>query len=464
MRYWNINNNEKIYEIIFIRKIYLFFYFFVLINISKAQYNTFSLFSRYGIGDIQENVSAYQKAMNNSGMAFPVDTTAPVFINISNPASLSQLRLTVLEGSGEYYHTRIINQQNYKVQNQSVNFNSLIIGFPIKKYSGFCFGIMPYSSVGYNINQDVSINNIGMVNYVYDGSGGLNKVLTSYGFSLSKYFTKKDSIYRPMRELIKNLSIGANLNYVFGEIAQTVTVNYPDNTSYYNFVNDKRTLINGISANIGLQSFLNLSKQKNSILGIAFVSSVPSKLRASNDYLSYNFSYTYYGNKYITDTIQYIEDEASKMNLPHTYAAGISYIVLNKWGIGLDLKYTDWKRFNLLNHNNNLKNSIEVNTGAYYQPDRFATGKTRYFSKVIYRIGLGYNAGYQEYQGRNIPAYSFSAGASFPMGLYRAFSAMHISAQYIIKGQKDFILRENIFKLNIGIIFNERWFIKYKYD
>lgn len=465
MKYCNIKNNFKYNnKFLFVKNITLIYLIFVCIDIANAQYNTYSPFSRYGIGDIQENTSAYQKAMNNTGIALPIDTTAPIFINLSNPSSLARLKLTVIEGNGQYLYTKITNPQNYQVKYKSTNFNSLLIAFPIKKYSGFSFGILPYSFVGYNINQNSTVNNIGNINYVYDGSGGLNKVFAAYGFSLSKYFKKQDSTYKPLKELIKNLSIGINAHYIFGELAQTATVNYPSNSNYYNFVNDKRTRINGISAIIGIQTFLKLNKQKNSILNFGFTFSNPSKLKTSNDYLAYNFSYTFYGEKFIIDTIQYVEDAISKMKLPSIYGAGISYVVNNEWGVAIDMHYTNWKEFYLINNNSNLKNSIEINAGAFFQPDRFATGKSNYWEKIIYRAGMGYNTGYQEYQGKNIPAYSFSAGLTLPMGLYRAFSALHISAQYIIRGNKNFILRENILKLNIGITLNDRWFIKYKYD
>lgn len=441
------------YSLVFILCMYLY---------SLAQYNTFTPFSRYGIGDVQDNTSAYQKAMGNTGMAMPADTTAPSFVNILNPASLSFIRLTVLEAGGNYYHTQILNKQNYKVQQKSVNFNSLILAFPIKKYSGFSFGLLPHSFVGYQIVQNENISNIGNVNYVYDGSGGLNKVYVAYGFSLSKYF-KSDTTHRTFKQLIKNLSIGTNLYYLFGELAQTATVNYPSNTLYYHFVNDRRYRINGVTADFGVQTHIRL-KDDNRMLCLGGVFSYPSKLKVFNDYIAYNFSYNYFGERYIVDTLLYAENEAGKLKLPPVIGGGVSYIVANKWGVNADIKYSDWKSFYLINSPTNVTNSVEVNLGAYYQPDRFAAGKNNYAGKIIYRAGMGYNSGYQEYQNKSVPAYAFSAGVSLPMGLYRAFSAMHISVQYIRRGNKNFVLRENILKVNIGITLNDRWFIKYKYD
>jgi len=164
------------------------------------------------------------------------------------------------------------------------------------------------------------------------------------------------------------------------------------------------------------------------------------------------------------DTVLYSENEIGKLKLPTSVGTGVSYIITNKTGLNIDARYTNWKNFRLDKIATNVTDNFEINIGGFYQPDRFATGKGNYFDKVIYRMGIGYNSGYQEYKGKSVPLFSISAGISLPMGLYRAFSAMHISAQYLIKGNKDFPLRENIFKINIGITLNDKWFIKYKYD
>lgn len=437
--------------------------FLSILNLN-AQYNTFSPFSRYGIGDIQDNTLTYQKSMNNIGIALPIDTTAPCFINLLNPAAMAYLKLTVIEANGSYYSTQIKNPQNYKVKQNSTNFNALVIGFPIKKHSGFSFGILPYSFVGYNISQNKDLINAGTINYVYDGSGGINKVFGNFGFSLSKYFKQPDTSRNLLKHIIKNTSLGISVYYMFGELAQTATVNYPGTINYYNFVNDKRYRINGVSADIGIQTFFHLNKNKDKTLNIGFVYSNPSKLGVVYDYIAYNFLYNYYGQKYIVDTIIYQENQINKMKLPAVFGLGMSYIKGNKYGVNIDVKYFDWSKFYLPNSPADVKNNFSMNIGGYYQPDRFMTGKGNYFNKVIYRGGIGYNNGYQDYNGQSIPMYSISAGASFPMGLYRSFSAMHIALQYNIKGSRSFVLRENILRISIGVTLNDRWFIKYKYD
>lgn len=456
MNYWNIKKNPRY------KKLCLLVVHLIIVHTNWAQYNTYSPYSRYGIGELQDNASAYQRSMNNAGLAMPVDTTAPAFVNLSNPASLSSVRLAVMEASGGYYHTQILNSQNFKAQQKSANFNSLIIAFPIKRYSGLSFGLLPYSFVGYKINQSENVSNIGNVKYEYEGNGGLNKVFMAYGFSFLKYF-KKDTSQQIFKQILKNTSFGFTFNYIFGELVQVAVVNYPSNSLYYNFVNDKRYRINGISTDFGLQTHISFNKNTH-ILAIGGIFSYPSRLRVFNDYIAYNFSYNYFGDKYIVDTLLYDENEAGKLKLPPVIGIGGAYIVTDKWGFNTDIKFTNWKKFYLVNDNASVVNNIELNAGGYFQPDKFATARGAYFKKVIYRAGIGYNSGYQEYHGKAVPLYSFTTGVTLPMGLYRAFSAMHISIQYAIRGNKSFTLRENIIKVNLGITLNDRWFIKYKYD
>lgn len=430
-----------------------------------AQNNTFSPYSRYGIGDINNTAFTFQKGMANVGIALPLDTTAPVFINNINPASLGMLKFANIETGGYYLFSDIRNKSNVSAQFRSANFNYLSVAFPIRHFSGLAFGLMPYSATGYQINQVQTLSGVGDVNYQYTGSGGLNKVYMAYGISLYKFIKdKNDSSKHIFRTLIKNMSFGVNAYYLFGNITQTSMAIYPNSAYYYNFADDRSLRITGMSADIGVQTSIPISKNKSKYIGFGLLFSNPSKLNVTYDYLAYNFAYNYYGQKALVDTVSYINNNAGKLKLPISYGVGIGYFILNKMGINLDVKYTDWSKYYLITDNANVKNAFEFNLGGYYQPDRFSSGKGNYWGKVIYRLGVSYNTGYQEYNGTAVPLMMGTTGLSLPVGLYRAFSALHISFQYGLKGNASTLLKENIFRVNLGVTLNDRWFIKYKYD
>jgi hypothetical protein len=70
---------------------------------------------------------------------------------------------------------------NSTLHKWSANFAYGALGFPIRSNGGACFGIMPYSSMGYDAETSIESSGIGSVEYKYSGSGGLNKAFLGYG-------------------------------------------------------------------------------------------------------------------------------------------------------------------------------------------------------------------------------------------------------------------------------------------
>ena len=59
---------------------------------------------------------------------------------------------------------------------------------------------------------------------------------------------------------------------------------------------------------------------------------------------------------------------------------------------------------------------------------------------------------------------SISAGFGIPLvNTWNNRSTLNISAQWVNRSA-DNLIRENSFRLNIGLTFNERWFAKWKVD
>src|SRR3972149_2468308 len=74
---------------------FLIFNFFFLISFSQSITN--SPYSRYGLGELQYSGFANNIPMGGIYSALQNDTTAPFFINVSNPASHASTRLTVFD-------------------------------------------------------------------------------------------------------------------------------------------------------------------------------------------------------------------------------------------------------------------------------------------------------------------------------------------------------------------------------
>ena len=219
-----------------------FFLLIILPAIVLSQLNTFSPYSRYGLGEMSPTTFAHNSGMGGTYIALKPDSTMPIFINTGNPASYSLIKLTTLEVGGSFLNSNFTSGTNL-IKKWTTNFSYGALGFPVMKNGGACFGIMPYTNVGYETQATSNEIGIGNVTYNYNGGGGLNKAFIGYGlmpFKLQVIKFKNKRLYIPdslkrlskfeynsiflVKQIMSDLSIGFNANYIFGNI-QNNTLN-----------------------------------------------------------------------------------------------------------------------------------------------------------------------------------------------------------------------------------------------
>ena len=71
-----------------------------------SQLNTFSPYSRYGLGEMSPTTLAHNSGMGGTYIALKPDSTMPIFINTGNPASYSLIKLTTLELGGSFLNSK----------------------------------------------------------------------------------------------------------------------------------------------------------------------------------------------------------------------------------------------------------------------------------------------------------------------------------------------------------------------
>ena len=83
-----------------------------------------------------------------------------------------------------------------------------------------------------------------------------------------------------------------------------------------------------------------------------------------------------------------------------------------------------------------------------------------YLSHIKYRLGAYYTTPYYKIGGKEATReYGVTAGFGLPVP--RSRSILSISGQFVrISGQEAAFVNENIFRVSIGLTFNERWFFK----
>ncbi|MEO6305832.1 MAG: hypothetical protein ABIP51_21980 [Bacteroidia bacterium] len=258
------------------RFILIFVLFLLKSSFYKAQNNTFSPYSRYGLGEINPTTFAHNAGMGGAYIALKPDSVMPIFINAGNPAAYSLIKLTCLEVGGSYVNSRF-SGNNSSLNKWSANFAYGALGFPIRGNGGACFGIMPYSNVGYDLKNTQNEPGIGSVNYLYSGTGGLNKAFIGYGFMpfqnrLTKFRTKNlfipDSLKKLSKarynarnfgsKLLSDFSIGFNANYLFGTIDQEARVVYPSSILYNNTYRSHSLHVGDFTGNFGAQTAITI--------------------------------------------------------------------------------------------------------------------------------------------------------------------------------------------------------------
>jgi hypothetical protein len=104
----------------------------------------------------------------------------------------------------------------------------------------------------------------------------------------------------------------------------------------------------------------------------------------------------------------------------------------------------------------------KITVGGEYVPN---ARSRNYFHRVHIRAGMSYATPYIKVNGKDGPKeLSASIGFGLPItNTWNNRSLLNISAQWV-RNSADGLISENTFRINLGITFNERWFMKWKLE
>lgn len=482
----------------------LFLIFFIVFSspFFKAQNNTFSPYSRYGLGDINPSTFAHNAGMGGAYIALKPDSGVArngqpqaMFINTGNPAAYPYIKYSTLEVGGTYINSKFTGN-NSSLNKWSTNFAYAALGFPIRNNGGACFGIMPYSNVGYDLKNTEDEAGIGSVNYLYSGTGGLNKVFAGYGIApfqnrlvnfRKKHLYIDDSLKHLSKgsykardfgsKLLSDLSLGFNVNYIFGSIEQTSRVVYPNSLNYNNTYRENTLNLGAFTGNFGVQTAITIDsvKQKGTTkrrqlaqkvkFTFGYFMALNNTFKANYDATVYNYILNGFGDEILRDTVLYKANQKGNITLPLEQGFGFGYKKGERINLCADFALTNWSQFVFLDNPSSLKDNYRVALGLNFVPEKFAAGNGAFFRKLNYRFGVNYQTGYISVKNTVVSSYAVSAGVGFPVGIGRLSSMVNVSAQYGQMGSTgNNLIKENYWKINFGFTFSDRWFQKFRYD
>lgn len=405
-----------------------------------AQINNTSVYSFFGIGDKNNSATTEQLSMGGVGVSFSEDHR----INLSNPAANASLQFT-------NYSLALVSKNSWAEQNGDTQgaaatyLSYLAMGFNIGEKGGLSFGIMPNTSVGYNLFS-INYDDDGEVTDVsyFRGEGGTSRVFLGFGYSP-----------------VKGLNLGLQGDYIFGKITNSILNKVTDATLATKY--ETKSNIAGFKLNVGFQYKTKISDFTQIYAGGSFI--LGNEIEATeNEYL---YTVNPFSTSIAKDTILN-NTNFSNLKNPIKSTLGVGVGRDKKWYAGVDysfqkaaelqeslynvpnVKYTDYSKFAI---------------GGFYTPKHNSI--LSYWKRVTYRAGFYMeNSGLMidgDKEGNNFDEIS-NIGISFGIGLpvgKQQLSNMNFGFEFGKRGKTESnLVQEKFINFRMSLSLNDKWFQK----
>ncbi len=423
-----------------------------------AQSGTNSPYSMYGYGVLGDQSTGFSRGMNGIGIGM----REKGHVNYLNPASYSNIDsltfifdVAMTMQNSNFKETTFAGTKSINAKN--ADFEYAVGQFRLVRHVGMSFGIVPYSNVGYNYTTSSKVVN----NYIQYpstkanttvtttnvGEGGLHQIFLGAGWEITKRF-----------------SIGANVNYLWGDIEHVLTSSYSDNyvktlLRYY------EVSVTTIKLDLGLNYTLPLNKNDEMTFGLTYTPDFKMGSTPTCEVITMNSQSAVY------DTTMYRANDA--MKIPMQLGFGVTWKHNDKWLVGMDYTYQKWSSLSSKDYiadgtgasigdTDDFKDRHKINFGGQYCKN--ASGRS-FGDRIRYRFGIGYTTPYIYINDKKGPReISMSAGVGIPIiNTYNNRSTLNVSLQWTNSNATGMI-RDNTFRINLGLTFNERWFAKWKFE
>tara|TARA_R110000868_G_scaffold125037_5_gene330426 strand:+ start:822 stop:2087 length:1266 start_codon:yes stop_codon:yes gene_type:complete len=402
----------------------------------SAQNGTASPYSYFGLGDIRTAGTVDNQMMG--GISMYGDS---IHINLKNPAAYSKLRLTTY-AAGISQKRIVLKSADAKESTSITNLDYLAIGVPLSERMAVGFGLMPYTSVGYNLQSTITNPDESTLINEYSGDGGLNRVYFSLGYQIAK-----------------DISIGATVNYNFGTInnrrvqtssdvqfgtldkreSQIQGYDFNYSLNYTPKITDKYTLY----TSVGLDTQLNLNSENSQSIG----------------------SFSRVNGQEIEVVAVNLDAQGRKftdVRVPTTTTLGLGIGENLKWFLGAEYSFQalgDYKNDFFKVDNLEYNDALKIAIGGYYIPEYASF--TSYFKRIVYRAGVRLANTGMVINNQDINDFGITFGTGLPLG--RSVSNLNIGFEIGKRGTIEAnLIKENYFKINVGLSLNDKWFYKRK--
>jgi len=380
---------------------------------------TTSPYSIFGMGILEGNASGLSRAMGGTNIAFLSHRA----INYGNPASYDGLDslLTIFE-IGVFSKYTMFNTIRDNQTLLNANFRYMAMGFRVAPWLSTSFGFTPYSSVGYNINSTAFLEGT-TIEYpkTFIGKGGVNRVYVGGAVNF-----------------IKNLSLGMNASYLFGDITHI------ESADTYEFALEDVTYMSNFAFNYGLNYQVDMKDMKYNI-GLTY--SDGKKLNTRN--------VTTIETKYEKEVLK---SRKYRYSIPRTIGAGLS-VRKDFFTAGVDYEWSNWEEVEFASNYLHTRNSNRYSAGVEFPSQGLRKGSGR---MVMFRFGGEFRESYMVIKGIPIDYRAVTMGVGIP--LKGIVSVLNTTLEFGQNGTtKRDLFRENFVTLSLDLSLRDQWFMKRKY-
>lgn len=429
----------------------------IISSSALAQQGTASPYSFYGIGSLTFKGTVENRSMG--GISMYLDS---IHVNLRNPAAYVGKNIDAYPYNKESRPVKFtvagttssltLKGNSGEAQSNTSNVDYLALSVPIGKF-GFGFGLLPYTSVGYKLDD---INNDDQLINRFSGEGGINKVFAGFGYQISN-----------------KLSAGVDFNYNFGNIQnRAIALEYTPEGALVQYQTQEfnRSDLSGLNLNIGLSY---KTKVTDKLELLASATYAPESTLTSENQRRYSTvvldaitrNPVSVSNSIDAD-LEAQNLEKTELTLPSRLSFGVGIGDPKSWFIGAEYTLQNTSDFSnpvFSNQISSFENASQFAVGGFFIPDYNAF--SGYLKRVVYRAGFNFANTGLVIKDESIKEFGISFGLGLPIGNRSLFNNANLGFEFGQRGTTNQnLIQENFINFNVSLSLNSRWFEKKKYN
>jgi hypothetical protein len=410
----------------------------ILFSTTYIQAQENSPYSRYGLGNIKQTENVSNRGMG--GVSIADDNS--LIANPTNPATYTGLKMTSYQFSVEGSSVNIKNATGAN-RTGATSINYVNIGLALSKKLGMSFGLLPQTRSKYQMQDVISLPNVSQITRTYYGGGGLQKIYIGAAYK------------------IKDISLGFNTGYNFGNITNTTESEFTDTLKILSSFNSSRYTMGGVFWQVG--ALMNKAINKDYTVNIGFSYTGKQSIRAKRDqewgsYIGVLSAPDYSFN------LDSLREQRSKIIIPSNLGVGFMLKNGDYWQVGADFTTSNWSNYSYDAKADSTNRTWYVKVGGSITPDVNSVNNT--FKRMTYRIGAYHGQDIFRFNNEPLTRSAITTGFGYPIRRTNlSIGQINFALEIGSRGTtNNGLVKETYKRFCIGLTLNDKWFVKRKYD